>query len=220
MPDDDLLPELAGAAVDSLPGGALLGVLLDRATRAVQSEWRRNLSVSIRIATTHAGMDRADLDELLEREPRLVPLFVRVLYAAGMNGCDKTLKLLGGFLGEALADTSQIDDVSLMLSAVENMTEHHVKVLEIVEGPLGDHAGIPSSQGSHWTTGVLTQVSGMRAELVLVAMQGLVNAGFVSDGGIDGGTAAFDDLSTGGTILEITELGRTVLEVLRAVTTD
>jgi hypothetical protein len=220
MTDDDLLPELAAAAVESLPGGAFLGVLFDRATRAVQVEWRRNLSTAISIATDVAGLSREDLDELLELEPQLVPLFVRVLYAAGMNGHDKTLKLLGGFLGQALADTSHIDDVSLMLSAVENMTEHHIKVLEIVESPVGAHKIAAETSGTHWTTGLLVQVSGMRRELTLVAAQGLMNAGFVSDEGIDGGGATFGDLETGGTILQITELGQTVLDVLRAVAND
>lgn len=220
MPDDDLLPDLASAVVESLPGGALVGVLLDRATRAVQSEWRRNLSTSIGIATARAGMSRADLDELLEREPRLVPLVVRVLHAAGMNGHDKTLKLLGGFLGEALSDTSHIDDVSLMLSAIEDMTEHHIKVLEILESPLDSHAAIADVGESRWTTGLLAHVSNMRPEFTLVATQGLVNAGFVRHAGIDGGTVRSDDLETGGTVLQITQLGGTVLEVLRAVASE
>lgn len=215
MADDELLPDLASAAVESLPGGAFIGVLVERGARALQVEWRRNLSTAIRVATDQAGLSREDLSELIEREPRLVPLFVRVLYAAGMNGHDKTLKLLGGFLGQALADTTQIDDVSLMLSAVENMAEHHIKVLEIVETPISSHPEIEDTRGTHWTTGLLVAVSGMRRELTLVAAQGLMNAGFVSDQGLDGGSVTYGDLETGGTIIELTELGQTVLEVLR-----
>lgn len=199
--------------MDSLPGGAFLGVLVERGARALQVEWRRNLSTAIRVATDQAGLSREDLGELIEHEPRLIPLFIRVLYAAGMNGQDKTLKLLGGFLGQALADTTQIDDVSLMLSAVENMSEHHIKVLEIVESPISSHPAIADTRGTHWTTGLLVAVSGMRRELTLVAAQGLMNAGFVSDQGLDGGSVG--GLETGGTIIEITELGQTVLEVLR-----
>lgn len=220
MSDDDLLPELASAAVESLPGGAFLGILLDRATRAVQAEWRRNLSKAIRIATEEAGVSREDLDELIEREPQLAPLFVRVLYAAGMNGHDKTLKLLGGFLGQALADTSRVNDVALMLAAIEDLSEHHIKVLEIVDSPIKSHECLAESEGTHWTTGLLIQVSGMRPELALVAAQGLINAGFVSDVGLDGGGATYGDLATGGTILQVTELGQTILQVLRAVAPD
>ena len=220
VPDDDLLPELAGAALDSLPAGALLGVIGDRAVRVVRDEWRRNQSRAIRIATRHAGIGREDLAELLEREPKLVPLFVRVLYAAGMNGHDKTLKLLGGFLGHALADVSEIDDVSLMLAAVENLTEHHIKVLEIVESPLADYEALSGVRATHWTTGLLVKVAGMRRELTLVATQGLLNAGFVSDQGIDGGGPTDGDLEAGGTILHSTEMGQSVLHVLRAIDDD
>jgi hypothetical protein len=137
-----------------------------------------------------------------------------------MNGHDKTLKLLGGFLGQALADPSHIDDVSLMLSAIENLTEHHIKVLEIVESPLACHDVIAGTSATHWTTGLVVQVASMRRELTLVAAQGLLNAGFVSDQGIDGGGATYGDLETGGTIVEITEMGLTILKVLRAISDE
>ncbi len=221
MPSDkNLVPELAAAAVDSLPGGAILGVLVDRAARAVQSEWRRNQSTAIRVATARAGLSREDLAELLEREPRLSPLLIRVLFAAGTNGHDKTLKLLGGFLGEALTDTTRIDDVSLILSVIEDLSEHHIKVLEIVESPLNSHDVATEASATRWTTGLVVRVAGMRRELALVATQGLLNAGLVSNDGIDGGGATFGDLETGGTILQITELGQTILQVLRAVSDE
>lgn len=218
--DKNLVPELAAAAVDSLPGGAILGVLVDRAARAVQSEWRRNQSTAIRVATARAGLSREDLAELLEREPRLSPLLIRVLFAAGTNGHDKTLKLLGGFLGEALTDTTRIDDVSLILSVIEDLSEHHIKVLEIVESPLNSHDVATEASATRWTTGLVVRVAGMRRELALVATQGLLNAGLVSNDGIDGGGATFGDLETGGTILQITELGQTILQVLRAVSDE
>ena len=155
--------------------------------------------------------------ERLEREPELVPLFVRVLYAAGTNGHDKTLKILGGLLGHALADVSQVDDVSLLLSAVENLTEHHLKVLEILETPPTQYAALSGIAGQRWNTGLVVQVSGMRRELTLVAVQGLLNAGFVTDAGIDAGVVTYDDLESGGTIIEMTEVGESVLQVLRAM---
>lgn len=170
--------------------------------------------MTIELATQRAGISREDLAERLERDPQLVPLFVRVLYAAGMNGHDRTLRLLGGFLGDALSDVSQVDDVSLMLAAVENLSEHHIKVLELAASSLSSHDSIAGVQARHWTTGLMIQVAGMRPELTLVACQGLLNAGFVSDGGIDGGGATYADLEAGGTILQITELGETVLCLL------
>jgi hypothetical protein len=63
---------------------------------------------------------------------------------------------------------------------------------------------------------MLATASGMRQELALVAAQGLLSAGFVSDHGLDGGVT-YADLEAGGTILVITEMGKTILEVLRTV---
>ena len=60
----------------------------------------------------------------------------------------------------------------------------------------------------------MVSASDMRRELVLVGTQGLLNAGFVSDQGIDGGNASGE---LGGTILSLTEMGRNVIEVLREV---
>jgi hypothetical protein len=214
VPDDDLVPELAAATVNSLPGGAFLSILFDRSTRAVRREWERNLSTALRVAEARSGLSREDLQERLEESPQLVPLYVRVLYAAGMTGHDRTLKLLGGFLGEAFADTSQVDDVSLILSSVESLTEHHIKALEIIASPLSSSEIGAASKATKWSTGLVAQVSGMRPSLAHAACRGLLNAGLASD---DAGGTTLGNLLQGGTVLEPTDLGRTVLEVLNAV---
>ena len=214
---DDLLPELAAGLLDELPGGGVLRVLGARISRAVLEEWRRNCSLTLRIATEHAGMSREDVAEALEREPKLAPLFVRVLYASGMNGHDKTLKLLAGFLGEALADVTRIDDVALMLSVIADFSEHHIKILELLATPVAGAELPRKTEATSWTTGLVVAASDMRPELALAASQGLLNAGFLSDAGLDGGGATYGDMSEGGTILVLTELGQTVLEVLRSV---
>jgi hypothetical protein len=214
---DDLLPDFVGGLLDPLPGGGALGVLGERLTRVLRDEWRRNCSLTLRMACEHAGLSREDLAERLSEEPRLAPLVIRVLWASGMNGHDKTLKMLAGFLGEAFADISRVDDVALMLAAVADFTEHHVKVLELVATPLVDAELPRETPASNWTTGLVVSASSMRPELALAAAQGLLNAGFLSDSGIDGGGATYGDMSEGGTILTLTEMGRTVLDVLQEV---
>lgn len=214
--DDSLMPELVGGAVGLLPGGGLVGALRERATRAVMSEWRRNNSKVLALATAQAGMSREDLAEVLEREPSVVPLLVRTLYAAGMSGQDKTLRVLAGFLGAAFADLSKVDDVSLMLAAVADLHEHHIKVLELLERAPSECLALRRVQATHWTTDTIVTASDMRRELTLAAVRGLLNAGFVADEGIDGGMT-WDDVETGGTVLAITDMGKTVLDALRAV---
>lgn len=209
--DDHLFPQLVGGTIGLLPGGSLLAVAGERAARAVSAELRRNQSRTLHLAIQRAGMSREDLAEALETQPSLVPLLIRVLHAAGMNGHDKTLRLLAGFLGDALGDVSRVDDASLMLTVVSDLGEHHVKVLETVSYAPSELPKTRNRSSTHWTTGLLKEASNMREELVLVAVQGLINAGLVADAGIDGGGPDFE----GGTILEITEMGKTVLEVLK-----
>jgi hypothetical protein len=103
-----------------------------------------------------------------------------------------------------------------MLVAVENLHQHHIHVLELVEQPPNERPALGGTQATHWSTGLLATAFGMRHELALVAAQGVLSAGSVSDHGLDGGVT-YAHLEAGGTILVITEMGRTVLEVLRAV---
>lgn len=218
--DKDLIPALVAGGLDLLPAGGLLGVLGERGARRVIEEWQRNRSWALQRAAERAGLSREDLQQVLGEHPEVIPLLIRTLHAAGMTGQDKTLRLLAGFLGDALADVSKVGDVETLIGAIQNLTEHHIKVLEITSSAPTEHAELAGRAGDHWTTGLVLGVSAMRPELALAGVQGLLAAGFVSDGGLDGGGATWADLESGGTILVITELGTTVLEMLREVSND
>lgn len=215
--DKDLIPALVAGGLDLLPAGGLLGVLGERGARRVIEEWQRNRSWALQRAAERAGLSREDLQQVLEEHPEVIPLLIRTLHAAGMTGQDQTLRLLAAFLGDALADVSRVGEVETLIGAIENLTEHHIKVLEIVSSATSEHAELQGRASDHWTTGLVVGVSAMRPELALAGVQGLLAAGFVSDGGLDGGGATWADLESGGTILVITELGSTVLEMLREV---
>jgi hypothetical protein len=215
--DDSFIPAVAGGALDLLPGGSLVSVFGERGAKLVLQEWRRNRSLTLSLAIKQAGLSREDLEELLIEHPRVVPLLIRTLHAAGMTGQDKTLRLLAGFLGHALADVSSISDVETLIGAVQNLTEHHIKVLEIVSSSRSDYPQLTEVAGDRWTTGLVVSISSMRSELTLVGVQGLLATGFLSDAGLDGGGATWGDLESGGTILKVTELGRTVLNMLGEV---
>ncbi len=165
------------------------------------------------MACQKAALSREDLEERLAEEPRLIPLTIRTLHAAGMTGQDETLRLLAGFLGDALADVATVSDVETIIGVVQNLTEHHIKVLEIVASSPSEYPQLGSSI-DHWTSGLVVSLSSMRSELALIGIQGLIATGFLSDAGIDGGGVTWDDLGKGGAILEVTELGKTVLRML------
>jgi hypothetical protein len=215
--DDNLIPMLAAGALDLLPGGGLLGVFGERGTRLVLQEWQRNRSLALSLASERAGLSREDLEELVAENPRVIPLLIRTLHAAGMTGQDEAIGLLAGFLGDALADVSKISDVETLIGAVQNLTEHHIKLLEIIASAPSDYPQLADLAGDHWTTGLVIAISSMRPELALAGVQGLLATGFVSDAGLDGGGATWGDLESGGTILQITDLGGTVLDMLGEV---
>lgn len=215
--NDALVPALVAGALDLLPGGGILGVFGERGTRLVLEEWHRNRALTLRLASERADLSREDLEDLIAENPRVVPLLIRTFHAAGMTGQDKTLRLLSGFLGDALADVSKISDVETLIGAVQNLTEHHIKVLEIVASAPSEHPQLADIAGDHWTTGLVIAISSMRSELALAGVQGLLASGFVSDAGLDDGGATWQDLESGGTILEITGLGKTVLDMLGEV---
>lgn len=159
-------------------------------------------------------MDLEDLKEVLDGNPRLMPLIVRLQYAAGMNGYDKTLMMLAGFLGDALSDSSKIDEAATMMAAVENLGPAHVQVLELMTKDASDVDPTCARGDVRWNTGRLTYVMNMRPELVILGVQGLLNAGFISDTGFDGGGANQEGMGVGGTTFAVTGLGATVLHIL------
>jgi len=205
--------------LESLPGGPLLAALGEPLFEKAAAEWRRNASTVLAVACRRAGRSREDLEELIDQDPRLIPLVTRALFAAGMSGQDRVLSLLGGFLGDAFSDLSRTEEVATFLAAVSTLTEHHIKVLELLEMDPGTASALPDLTGQRWTTGLLVHCTDMREELTLAAVQGLFVTGFAADVGLDGGTVA-GGVDTSGTKVALTGLGEAVLEALREVTPE
>lgn len=93
-----------------------------RLARSVTAEWRRNTSNALRAAEAASGRSREDFAEWIKEDVRAIPLYLKVLWAAGMNGHDQTLRAMGAVLGsvaqatargnnEAFEDRSIRDDV-------------------------------------------------------------------------------------------------------------
>ena len=57
-----------------------------RMYRAVAAEWQRNRSTVLRAAEAAEGLTREQFEAWAEEEPRAIPLYVKILWAAGMNG--------------------------------------------------------------------------------------------------------------------------------------
>ncbi|PUB27651.1 hypothetical protein C8K30_10498 [Promicromonospora sp. AC04] len=66
-----------------------------------------------------------------------MPLYMRVLWAAGMNGHDETLRAMGAVLGEAArasasGESDSVHDADQALMAMSTLTPRHFRVLRYV----------------------------------------------------------------------------------------
>ena len=210
---DDFTPELVAGLVGMVPVvGSLAQPLARHLASKMMEERERNASTVLELACRRSGYSREDLGELLEREPTLVTLVNRVLHQAAMNGQTSVLKVLAGFLGDAMSDTAKIDDVHALLAPIASLGEHHIRVLEELNAGSEEPDDLAT-----WNLSELVLAVAIRRELVLAAIQGLYAGGFAQSQGLDAG-----DVSEllGGELISITPLGQTLLEVLSAIRSD
>jgi hypothetical protein len=202
MPDaNDRLPDdLSAGAVELIPGlGPILAPFAKRAFRSMREEWARNGSKAIRAAERASGLSREELADRISEDSRLIPLAIRVLYAAGMTGQESILRALGTTLGDAVRDPENIDEAELFLIGMSDLRRYHIVILEIMNRPR------PNDPDSllHWGSEPLADLSGYSRDLVNICIAGLVRSGLIRQ---------VDDAY--GVSYEISDLGRTALEVL------
>ncbi|MEV0950982.1 hypothetical protein [Promicromonospora sp. NPDC050249] len=175
-PSEDAAGEVVGAVI---PGS---GPFIARALSLVRKEWQRNASQSLRAAETISGRSREDLEELLETNPELTPLYLRVLWAAGMNGHDETLRAMGATLGEAVnaSGTEAADaiaDADQALMAMSRLTPRHFRILRFMcSRPRPTAGGTPSG----WSTARITEALGLDEDRVTWCLSDLVGTGLVA----------------------------------------
>jgi len=168
-----LLDEQLAAIVGLIPGGGAIVPSLERLSQRVRHESARRRSVALRAAEARAGCSREQLAEQIANDPRLVPLLTRVLFAAGMNGQDETLHLLGSALGLAVSARDRIDEAQLVLDAIERLGGLELELLNSMaeQRDRGKDA---------FTASDVLQVASPRSErLARLALSGLLAKGLV-----------------------------------------
>ena len=207
-PRDPLSEDLAGDAVGALmPVGGTIG---KRMARAVIAEWKRNRSAALRAAERASGLSREDFAEWAEREPRAVPLYMKILWASAMNGHDQTLTAMGAVLGEAArasgrGDDEGFEDAELALRAMSELGPRHFRVLAVLE----DSVRIQTESGGDNLGEFMPQhvavKADVREDVAHQCLLNLANAGLVTT------TPVYE-----GSAYPLTELGRAVLRAARA----
>jgi hypothetical protein len=199
---DSLPVEYVEKGIEQIPVvGWLLGPLAKRAAESVAREWERNRSVALRAAARAADMSREDLEDAIATVPGVIPLTVRLLWAAGMNSHDATLKGMGRTLGHAVRDPGLIGEAQLVITAMADFGPNHRAVLEALEA---------KPTGVEWADDELPEHVDAPSSIVGLCASALLARGLVRIHAGWGGSVPYN----------ITPLGRTVLEVLRELERD
>jgi hypothetical protein len=197
--DEHLADELAAAAAEMIPGvGPFAAVFTRRTMVKMREERERRVSIALGAAERLSGLDREELGDAIAEDPRLVPLLTRILYAAGMNGYDRTLSAMGRALGDAVRDRERIDEVDLILTALADLGAGHVRLLQA----LAVHGA--------WVWPYSFEHPDLPARVRDRCLATLISRGLVT-------------ASTGPAYrvrYDLSELGRTLLDVLAELETD
>lgn len=200
-----LVEDLAGGAVGSVPFfGPLLTPLGSRLASAVAEEWRQNTSKALRAAEQMSGMSREDLAAALEGNPRLIPLLTRVLFQAGMSGEEEKLHALGATLGRAVSTPEAIDEASVLLTALQDLSAAHIRILSMLTTPPPPFDDTPEGTRLAWSGYNIPRRAGLPDGLGPIVLTGLVNAGLISK------EETYDFVGE----YHPTDLGRMLLDVL------
>lgn len=201
-----------GNALDSVAGEALAllipfgGVIGERLAGAIRREITRSMSSALKAAERSSGLSREDLEAWLNQDPRAVPLYLKVLWAAGMNGHDSTMRALGSVLGSAAkaslcGEPDAVEEAELALQALSQMGPKHFRVL----AALGESQVTYSQDGSEnlrqFTPAYIAERYGWAPHVASMCMINLAAAGLADTQPVLGPLAYV-----------ITELGIAVLQ--------
>lgn len=201
------IDDAAGDALAAvMPFGNILGQSLSRHLRA---EWNRNTSVAIRAAERTSGLSREDLAEWINSDPQATPLFMKVLWVAGMNGHDGTLKAIGTVLGQAAkADNEDaFADAEIVLHAMTDLGPRHFTVIAALAESEVVHNENGNENVAQFTPSYISNVTGIRESVTHQCLVNLAGAGLVEP------VAALGEMA-----YPVTPLGIAVLHASRATT--
>lgn len=211
--DDDPLPDelIAEAMGQLIP--VVGGPLGRRLMRPIRQEWKRNTSTALGAAEAASGLSREDLLEFMEKDSRAVPLYLHVLWAAGMNGHDATLRAMGAVFGDAAhaarsGDDARLEDLETSLRAMSNLGPRHFRSLKhLIANPPSD-SGSGGKSYANCTPNAVAQALGLSEDSTHQCLFNMIGAGLVTQA---------TGLLGGGTGYEATALGEAVERAVQHV---
>lgn len=199
----------------------------------VAAEWTRKSEVMADAAMDTSGLgDPEEFCEILYGDPDLIALSQRILWAASVSGKTHQLQTLGALLGGAVARRGdRLDETQLLVTALADVEETHVLVLEVLSRPApddddqrrvaegalrggvhfaGDRTGkepMTWEPGGAWLPEQVEAEVPMTPEFVFGVLSALTRHGLARS------LATLD----GGQRFRITDLGRALLEVMNSL---
>ena len=178
--------DAAMALVGSLAGAPLLGPAMRPFSAPLIAEHDRRISVALLAAEQLSGLPREALAEKISADPRHVQALTRFLFAAGQNGHDEILRIIGASLVrnvEALemggSEDSLVEE-NMVLIALQDLTPLHVQVMTVIrdlnrppEGMSQDETHV--ARESHVTALVDTSPRVSRFLLASLEANGLIS---------------------------------------------
>ena len=149
------LSRAIATAATAAAGVPLIDPLVQWMLTPLSQEIARRRSVALRTAEALAGCSREELSDRLSANPMGVDRLIRVIYAAGMNGSDGVLRMMGRCLVRGLdaaeqGDAERLEQESALLDSLDGLTPRHVRMLSHIETHRGIANGELSRAVSAW----------------------------------------------------------------------
>jgi hypothetical protein len=187
------------------PFGAVVGAALtppmERLVKKSLAEFTRRGEVMAEAAAAASGLSEDEVTEVLVDDVELQPLLINIMDAAARTNNTQTLRAFGALLGEAVSTRPRrLDEQQLIVSALRDLGDPHVRVLEILE-----KLPVPESPTMGWTADlVVAAATDLTAGGAEAALSGLVRHGLVRS------TSLWAAIG-----FELTSFGRAMLSVMR-----
>lgn len=202
-PVGEVVSEVASAL---MPGA---GAFVSWMFPVMRKEVHRLFSQALRAAEEISGRQREDLEEIFEQNPILMPLYMRVLWAAGMNGHDETLRAMGAVLGEAVrasdgGESESVADADQALMALSALTPRHFRMLRFLcSNPQPDSSG--KADGGGWVASRAADPMGLTEERAEWCLSDLAGTGLVGTSAAFGGAIIYRPTAMGKAVVQASD---------------